>query len=139
MQESGENYLETILILSRQLTTVRSIDVANELGYAKPSISRAMSILRKNGYLEMDRHGALTLTEAGLEKAKAIYERHQVIARFLAEALGVDQSVAERDACRIEHVLSEETFERIRLRVSGRDAGTGGGRDASNGQLPLEG
>ena len=120
MQESGENYLETILILSRQISPVRSIDVANELGYKKPSISRAMSILRRNGYLEMDRHGALTLTGAGLEKAQAIYERHQLIARFLSDALGVDQAVAERDACRIEHVISQETFDRIRDRVMGR-------------------
>jgi Mn-dependent DtxR family transcriptional regulator len=97
---------------------VRSIDVANELGCAKPSISRAMAILRRSGYLEMDRHGALTLTEAGLQKAQSIYERHRLIARFLSDVLGVDQAIAERDACRVEHVISQETFDRIRERVS---------------------
>ena len=114
MQESGETYLETILILSEQ-GPVRSVDVAGALGYSKPSVSRAMSILRENGYIAM-REGRIELTETGREKAERIYERHCLLTRYLMDTLGVSESVAAQDACRIEHVISETSFARIRER-----------------------
>lgn len=114
MQESGENYLETILILSERNGIVRSIDVANELGFAKPSVSRAVKLLTERGLITVERGGALHLTPDGREKADAIYERHRIITRFFTERLKVSAETAERDACRIEHIISEESFERIK-------------------------
>ena len=118
IQESGENYLETILLLKNKLGSVRSIDVANALGFSKPSISRAMGILRDNGYLTMEPNGNLELTEKGIKTASAIYERHRLITRFLSEVLGVSSETAEDDACRIEHIISEETFEAFKRFLS---------------------
>ncbi len=117
MQESGENYLETILILRQKKGYVRSIDVANELGYTKASVSRAMGILKETGYLTVEQSGNLLLTEKGMEKAAAIYERHLVISRFLQETLGVDETLATQDACRIEHIISQETFDKMKAYV----------------------
>lgn len=117
IQESGENYLETILILKNRNGFVRSIDVANELGYTKASVSRAMSILRKAGYLIMEPDGGLVLTESGNKRASAIYERHNLIAKFLQITLGVDSKTATQDSCRIEHIISEESFSRIKKYV----------------------
>ncbi len=114
MQESGENYLETILILKERNGTVRSIDIANELGYAKPSVSRAVKLLEKNGLIVMEHNGELVMTEKGLGMANAIYERHKIISRFFVEVLGVDKKTADSDACRIEHVISETSFDKIR-------------------------
>lgn len=114
IQESGENYLETILILEMEKGNVRSIDVANHLEFSKASISRAMGILKEAGYITVDEGGNILLTEAGREKANQIYERHQLIQRFLMECLEVSEETAEKDACRIEHVVSEETVEQIR-------------------------
>lgn len=114
LHESGENYLETILLLQRRNGFVRAVDVANELGYTKASISRAMRILRENGYILIAHSGQITLTEAGTDKACDIYERHCVITQFLMQTLQLDLDAADADACRIEHVVSEETFERIR-------------------------
>lgn len=114
--ESRENYLETILILTRRHENVRSIDIANELGYSKPSISRAMKILRKHGYIIIDENGYISLTEIGLNKAKQILEKHLTIKKFLMQ-LGVDEKTAEIDACRIEHIISPITFERIKIKV----------------------
>lgn len=114
IQESGENYLETILILQNQNGYVRSIDVANQLDFTKASVSRAMSILKEAGYITMAQNGNLILTDTGSEKASAIYERHTLIAQFLEMTLGVDSSVALQDSCRIEHIISEEVFERIK-------------------------
>ena len=114
LHESGENYLETILLLQRRNGFVRAVDVANELGYTKASISRAMRILRENGYILIAQSGQITLTEAGMDKACDIYERHCVITQFLMQTLQLDMDAADADACRIEHVVSEETFERIR-------------------------
>lgn len=111
--ESGEMYLETILILNRQKGNVRSIDVCEHLGYSKPSVSRAVGILRRGGYLEMDPHGILTLTDSGLEIAEKILERHQILTRALV-LLGVSEEIATEDACRIEHHISDETVEIIR-------------------------
>lgn len=120
IQESGENYLETILILQQRSGSVRSIDVANELGFTKASISRAMGILKEAGYLVMEPNGNLVLTEAGKQRANAVYERHTLIADFLQMTLGVDREIAVQDSCRIEHIISEESFSRIREYVKDR-------------------
>jgi Mn-dependent DtxR family transcriptional regulator len=113
MQESGEMYLETIYVLSRQSSSVRSVDVAEEMGYSKPSVSRAVGLLRKDGLLLMDETGELKLTEAGEEKAKRIYERHTVLTDFLS-SLGVNAETAAEDACKIEHDISDESFRAIK-------------------------
>lgn len=120
MQESGENYLETILLLKQKQGFVRSIDVANALNYTKPSISRAMSILKKSGYVRIENGGNIVLTEAGQAMAERIYERHRIITRYLISQLGVEESVADQDACRIEHIISQETFERMKAQVTDR-------------------
>ncbi len=114
LHESGEDYLETILVLKNRQGFVRSIDVANELGFSKPSISRAMSILRDNGYITIELGGNIVLTEKGKEKAGSVYERHIVITDFFVRALGVSLETAEKDACKIEHDISEETFIKIK-------------------------
>ena len=113
MQVSPEDYLETIYMLSLHSSEVRSIDVARHLGYSKPSVSVAMKRLRENGYVNMDDNNLLTLTESGLAIARSIYERHQVISGYLM-SIGVSEETALKDACRIEHVLSEETFHKIK-------------------------
>lgn len=113
MQESPEDYLETILILSKELGNVRSIDVANHLGYSKPSISVAMKRLRENGFVTQDEHGHLLLTGAGLSVALKVYERHEVISKFLI-SIGVSKETALKDACRMEHIISEESFEKLK-------------------------
>ena len=109
MHESAEMYLETIYTLSLNSTSVRSIDVAEALNYSRPSVSRAVGLLKKDGYLLMDGEGFLTLTEEGRALAERIYERHTVLTAAL-EALGVDKETAAEDACKIEHDISEETF-----------------------------
>ena len=113
MQESPEDYLETIYMLSLHSSEVRSIDVARHLGYYKPSVSVEMKRLRENGYVNMDDNNLLTLTESGLAIARSIYERHQVISGYLM-SIGVSEETGLKDACRIEHVLSEETFHKIK-------------------------
>lgn len=113
IQESGEDYLETILILEKQKGYVRSIDIANELNYSKPSVCRAMGILKEAEYITMDRERQIHLTEEGRAKANEIYNRHKLLTRFFADILGVDQITAEQDACRIEHVISETSFQKI--------------------------
>ena len=113
MQESPEDYLETIYMLSLHSSEVRSIDVARHLGYSKPSVSVAMKRLRENGYVNMDDNNLLKLKESGLAIARSIYERHQVISGYLM-SIGVSEETALKDACRIEHVLSEETFHKIK-------------------------
>jgi DtxR family transcriptional regulator, Mn-dependent transcriptional regulator len=117
IQESGENYLETILILKNRNGTVRSIDVANELGFSKASVSRAMSILKEAGLLVMEQNGNLVLTDSGMRKASAIYERHTLIAKFLEQTLGVDHETAVQDSCRMEHVISEKSFQLMKKYV----------------------
>ncbi len=109
LQESGENYLETILILEDKSGAVRSVDVANYLGVSKPSVSRAVSVLKAAGYIRQESYGDIYLTDAGRERAGAVLERHHLIAEFLMMTVGVDRDVADRDACRIEHVISLET------------------------------
>ena len=115
LQESGEMYLETIYILSQTSSSVRSIDVAEHMGYSKPSVSRAMGILKQGGYVTADKDGFLSLTETGLDLARKIFERHMVLTRLLT-SMGVSESTAAEDACKIEHVISEESFEALKAR-----------------------
>ncbi|MDD4564667.1 MAG: metal-dependent transcriptional regulator [Eubacteriales bacterium] len=114
IKESGENYLETILVLHNRNGLVRSIDIANELDYTKASISRAMGILKKEGYITMEENGEINLTETGHEKATQIYERHKLITEYLVKALQIEEEIAVADACRIEHVISQESFRQIK-------------------------
>ena len=113
LQESGEMYLETILILSKKLSSVRSIDIGEYMGYSKPSVSRAVGLLKSGGFITVDADGFINLTDSGLEVAERIYERHTWIADFLV-SLGVPQDIATQDACRIEHVISAESFAAIK-------------------------
>lgn len=113
IQESAENYLETILILQNRLGAVRSIDIVNELEFAKPSVSIAMKNLRENGYVAVSPEGYITLTDKGRSIAETIYERHTLLTAWLIR-LGVDEQTAAQDACRIEHVISAESFEAIK-------------------------
>ena len=121
IQESAENYLETILILKKRNGAVRSIDIANELEYSKPSVSVAMKHLRENGYIEMDADGYISLLETGRAIAEKIYERHTLLADWL-KRLGVSPEIAAEDACRIEHVISAESVEAIKRYVFSKDA-----------------
>lgn len=113
LHESGEMYLETIYVLYQRKPEVRSIDVAEEMGFSKPSVSRGVSILKRDGYLTVDTNGYLELTDAGVDLAKKIYERHTVLTEHLVR-LGVREEVAAADACKIEHVISDETLECIK-------------------------
>lgn len=116
IQESAENYLETILVISHRKGMVRSIDIVNELEFSKPSVSVAMKNLRENGYIEMDKDGYIMLLDKGRKIAEKIYERHTTLSKYLI-ALGVDPVVAAEDACRIEHVISAESFEAIKNHI----------------------
>lgn len=114
LHESGEDYLETIYLLTQKNPFVRSVDIANELGFTKPSVSRAMRILREEGLVTVADDGQVRLTKAGKNRAAAIYDRHTLITDFFAQFLGVNPVTAEKDACKIEHVISEETYLRLR-------------------------
>lgn len=111
--ESGEMYLETIYVLSKKRSGVRSIDICEEMGYSKPSVSRAVGLLKGGGYISVDSGGYITLTEDGLFVAKKIYERHTCLTAFLT-SLGVDEATASEDACKIEHAISDASFEAIK-------------------------
>ncbi len=111
--ESGEMYLETIFVLAKKLPIVRAIDICDYRGVSKPSVSRAVGILREGGYIDCGNDGGLTLTERGLAVAEKIYERHTVLTKYLV-SLGVNEDTASEDACKIEHVISEETFKAIK-------------------------
>lgn len=113
LQESGEMYLETILVLSQKISTVRSLDVAEYMGFSKPSVSRAIGLLKNGGYIVVDGKGYLTLTDAGAEIANKIYERHRLLNDFLVQ-LGVNEKTAAEDACKMEHDISDESFEAIK-------------------------
>lgn len=113
IQESGEMYLETILLLSRNGDPVRSIDVSTQMGYSKPSVSRAIGILRTNGYLDIDVNGHLTLTDEGRTIAEKIYERHNILTSLLV-SLGVDPETAAEDACKMEHAISDCSLQAIK-------------------------
>lgn len=117
IQKSAEDYLETILILHNRKGSVRSIDIVNELDFSKPSVSVAMKHLRENGYIEMNSDGYITLLDKGLEIAEKIYERHTLLSSWLT-SLGVCPEVAAEDACRIEHVISAESFEALKKHVA---------------------
>ncbi|HKM04265.1 MAG TPA: metal-dependent transcriptional regulator [Lachnospiraceae bacterium] len=114
MYESGENYLETILVLEKKLGTVRSIDIARELEFSKPSVSRAVGLLKENNFIEIDGDGFIKLTKTGRTMAESIYDRHKVLTEFFVKIAEVSIEVAEEDACRIEHVISPETFSGIK-------------------------
>ena len=131
MQESPEDYLETIYMLSIDQQDVRSIDVARHLGYSKPSVSVAMKRLRENGYVIMDENSLLSLTEKGLEIARSVYERHEVITKYLI-SIGIDADTAQKDACRMEHVISETTFQKIKELATAGAAGRGSGRNVNH-------
>lgn len=113
LQESGEMYLETIYVLSQKSRFVRAIDVGEYMGYSKPSVSRAMGLLKNGGYIKVDENGFITLLEPGREVAEMIYERHTLLTQFLTR-LGVSPEVAAEDACKLEHVISDESFQAIK-------------------------
>jgi len=113
LEESGQMYLETIYVLSKKLSIVRSVDVAEEMGYSKPSVSRAVGLLKSADFVIMDPDGALHLTESGMEIAEKIYERHSVLTEFLT-SLGVDKETALDDACKMEHDISDASLEAIK-------------------------
>lgn len=117
IQESAENYLETILIITERKGEVRSVDIVNELGFSKPSVSVAMKNLRENGYISMDSKGYIELTPIGKSIAVTMYERHKLFTEWLM-ALGVSESTAKEDACRMEHVISAETFDCIKKHLN---------------------
>lgn len=116
LHESGEMYLETILILKKRFGYVRSIDIANEMNVSKPSVSRAVGLLRDNGYITFDPNGMILLTETGQAVAEKIYERHRILTQFL-KSLGVSDVTAAQDACRIEHIISDETFDALKSKM----------------------
>lgn len=120
IHESAENYLETILMLSQVKPEVRSIDIANELNFSKPSVSVAMKNLRNSGHIKMNSNGFITLTESGYEIASTIYERHTLLSQALMR-LGVDEKTAVADACRIEHVISPESFQAIKKHLKRKE------------------
>ena len=113
IQESGEMYLETIFVLSKRQPSVRAIDVGEHMGYSKPSVSRAMGLLKSGGFIEVAADGSITLTEAGIKVAHKIYERHTILTGFFVK-LGVDAATASEDACKIEHRISDMSFEAIK-------------------------
>ena len=117
LHESGEMYLETIYILTQRSDSVRSIDVGEYMGYSKPSVSRAVGLLKKDGYIVIDEKGYINLTETGRQKAEQIYERHLILTS-LFQNLGVDKKTASEDACRIEHYLSDKTFNAIKAHMN---------------------
>ena len=116
IHESGEMYLETILLLNRKNAAVRSIDIGEYMGYSKPSVSRAMGLLKNGGYILVDKDGFITLTELGKSLAEKIYERHTILTDLLV-AIGVDKETAANDACKIEHVISESSFNAIKEHI----------------------
>ncbi|SFC41889.1 metal-dependent transcriptional regulator [Ruminococcus albus] len=113
IQESAENYLESILMISERKGDVRSIDIVNELEFSKPSVSIAMKNLRENGYISVDKDGYITLTDKGMEIAEKMYERHKLFSKLFV-SLGVSEATASKDACRVEHILSDETYAAIK-------------------------
>ncbi|MEA4892746.1 MAG: metal-dependent transcriptional regulator [Peptococcaceae bacterium] len=118
LHKSGEDYLETILMLEEKNGYVRSVDVAAALGFSKPSISRAMTLLKEQNYITMDRDRLIRLTETGRVKANEVYGRHKALTRYFVEVLGVEETVAEADACNIEHVISRESMEKMIAHLS---------------------
>ena len=120
LHESGQMYLEAIFVLKKEKETVRAIDVGAFLGYSKPSVSRAIGILKKDAYITVDADGYISLTKTGRSQAEKLYERHTVLSRMLV-SLGVDEAIAAEDACRIEHVISESSFEAVKKHFLGQN------------------
>lgn len=118
MYESGEDYLEAILVIKNKKGSVRSVDIAKHLGFSKPSVSRAMSILEKDGYIEFGIGNMINLTSKGQEKAEDIYERHQLLTKFLVKITGVTEDQAEENACRVEHVIDSDIVQGIKRFMS---------------------
>ena len=118
LQESGEMYLESIYVLSKKITNVRSVDISEYMGYSKPSVSRAVSLLKSGGYIVVDEDNFIRLTDSGLEIARKIYERHTVLTAMLVR-MGVSEATAAEDACRMEHAISDETFQAMKRHVEG--------------------
>ena len=116
IHESGEMYLETIYVLQKQRGLVRSVDISEHMGYSKPSVSRAVGLLKNGGYIQVDKDGSITLTETGKATAQKIYERHTVLSSLLI-TLGVSAETAAEDACRLEHAISDESFEAIKAHL----------------------
>ncbi len=116
MKESGEMYLETIRVLRDKRANIRAIDISEEMGYSKPSVSRALGILKNDGYITVNENGYINLTESGSLLAEKIYERHRVLTAFFS-SIGVDAKTAEDDACKIEHVISDETFTALKAHI----------------------
>ena len=116
LQESGEMYLETIYVLSKELSGVRSVDIGAHMGYSKPSVSRAVGLLKNGGLINVDKDGYITLTDSGKEIAEKIYDRHTILTRLLV-LMGVDKKTATEDACKLEHDLSDESFEAIKAHL----------------------
>lgn len=114
MHESGEMYLETILLLSKREGYVRSVDIARELNFSKPSVSRAVGLLKNDGYIAMQGNGYIELTDKGLSKANTILEKHEILTELLVKVAGVSDEIASQDACKIEHIISDESFEGIK-------------------------
>ena len=119
LQESGEMYLESIFVLSQKQNGVRSIDISEYMGYSKPSVSRAVNLLKNGGYIRMDEENLITLTDSGLEIAQKIYDRHTLLTRMLVQ-LGVPEEIAAQDACKMEHGISDESLEAIRKHMENR-------------------
>lgn len=122
IHESGEMYLETIHVLLQKNGAVRSVDISEHMGYSKPSISRAVGLLKNGGYIQVDKDGYITLTESGIAVAEKIYERHTVLSRFL-RVLGVSEETAAEDACRLEHAISDESFYAIKQHINRLEQG----------------
>jgi len=120
LQESGEMYIETIYVLSQRQSVVRAVDVGEYMGFSKPSVSRALGLLKTGGYVTVEKDGHLLLTECGVNIARKLYERHTLLTRFLM-ALGVSEEVAVEDACRMEHVISDESFDAIKRHADSRN------------------
>lgn len=133
LYESGEMYLETIYVLSQKSPAVRSIDVGEYMGYSKPSVSRAMGLLKSGGYVLVDDCGHLTLTDAGRQIAEKIYERHTVLTMLLTQ-LGVDAAIAAEDACKIEHVISDASFQALKAHATQFSAHAEGAEDMGGTQ-----
>lgn len=134
IQESGEMYLETILVLSKSHPAVRAIDICEEMGFSKPSVSRALGILKADGYVISDANGHLTLTDSGKAIAEKIYERHTLLSQFLIN-LGVDPKIAAEDACKIEHHISDQSFEAIKRHAKSNAKAVGTG--CEDGAVPV--
>jgi len=120
IHESGENYLETIYLLKKELGDVRSIDIAIKLNYSKASISRAMGLLKRANYITIDNQGHIQLTKVGQTKANEIYDRHLVLTKFFMLTIDLDEKIAEKEACKIEHIISKETFTKIKKYVESK-------------------